>query len=57
MIIFIVTQIQISFKCKKFGTYIAVYTKQHLKCLPELVSGSINIEIPKQVRNDSMTVF
>ena len=39
------------------GIYIAVYTKYGKKRHPELVSGSNNIEIPKQVRNDIMTVF
>ena len=41
------------------GSY---YTKQHLKCHPELVSGSDNDKIPKHggqsdVQNDSMSVF
>ena len=42
---------------KILGAYIQLYTKTCPSCHPELVSGSYNHKIPKQVRNDIMSTF
>ena len=38
-------------------TYIAICIKNSCNRHAELVSASYNVKIPKQVRNDIMTVF